>query len=184
MRLFLAINIPEDVREKIFEIQKRLKSSMADVKWVSPGKFHFTLKFLGETDEEKIPELTSALLESMRGFKAFRVLISGAGAFPGVENPRVVWAGVTEGGETLGNLAGDIENNFERIGFPREDKKFTPHLTLGRVRSKQNIGALSKIITSLAREEAGSFDAGSVDLMQSILHQDGPEYICLKSISI
>lgn len=184
MRLFIAVNIQDEVKEKITGLQARLKRALCDVKWVAGGRFHLTLKFLGEVPEERLPEIYAALSESLLGFQAFKVSVKGAGAFPDIARPKVVWAGITDGALELCALAARLDKNFEKLGFAREKRLFSPHLTLGRVRSVKNISALAKKITALQDVQAGCFTAAGVDLMQSILRPEGPQYLCLRSNSI
>jgi len=184
MRLFVAVNIPDGPKENILEIQDRLKSALSDVKWVSGDKLHLTLKFLGEVPENEVAGLCPALERSLAGHKAFRVFVSGTGAFPDNSHPRVVWAGITEGSDELVKLAGALDHNLEGLGYKKEKRSFSPHLTLGRVRSSNNISALVKKIIALENEPAGGFEVSSLDLMSSVLDPKGSQYKCLKSISI
>jgi len=222
VRLFVAVNIPEEIEEKISETQSHIKRALCDVspvrdngciaekvsgitplsngmyssrrlnlvafsngvKWVGSERFHVTLKFLGEVPESMLPQVYEALSKSVAGSKPFNVSIEGAGAFPDINRPRVIWAGIGSGKQELAAIASKLDENFEPLGFAVEKRPFSPHLTLGRVRSLKNVSALSKIIAPLERTQIGSFSAASVDLMQSILRPEGPQYLCLRSNSI
>jgi len=184
MRLFVAVNIPEDIKEKISDMQSRLKKALCDVNWAVADKFHLTLKFLGEVEEEVLPSASECIAKSVSGFGKFRITFSGAGAFPCNEKPKVVWAGINEGKKELERLAANIENGLEKLGYKKENRSYSAHLTLGRVRSFQNISALSKKIITLEGFESGGFTVESADLMQSLLRPEGPEYKCLRSNSI
>jgi len=180
MRLFVAVNIPKDIKEKISEMQSELKKAPCDVKWVNPDKFHLTLKFLGEVEDKDILSISESVACSVSGFGKFKVKVSGAGAFPGNERPKVIWAGISEGKTELERLAFNIESGLEKLGYKKEERPFSAHLTLGRVRSFKNIAVLLEKLAALENAGAGSFIVESVDLMQSLLRAEGPEYIVLR----
>jgi 2'-5' RNA ligase len=184
MRLFIAINIPDEVKEGIAGVQKRLKSAPADVHWVRTDRLHLTLKFLGETDEARLDDLAAAVARSCAGLKPFRVSVGGVGAFPAPERPRVVWLGIREGAPELTAIAGRLDEELAPLGYEKERRPFTAHLTLGRVRSRRNLADLTKKMASLADAAAGAFEVTGVDVMRSILHPSGAEYQCLRSISV
>ncbi|MHB9154722.1 MAG: RNA 2',3'-cyclic phosphodiesterase [Endomicrobiales bacterium] len=184
MRIFIAVNLPEDVKEQIERVQETLKKTLVDVRWVKKEKFHLTLKFLGEVPEEKAAEVVATLSRASRPRQPFTVALKGLGAFPGLRRPRVVWAGIQEGQSELKAVARDIENELEPLGFQKEKREFSGHLTLGRVRSPQNLSALVKKIASLETVEMGSFSARSIEVMISAPGSGGSTYQCLKSISL
>ncbi|MBN1621091.1 MAG: RNA 2',3'-cyclic phosphodiesterase [Endomicrobiales bacterium] len=184
MRLFIALNIPDDLKNKIADVQNNLKRSLSDVKWVGQRNFHLTLKFLGETPEEKVNDIISSLTNAVSNYGKFQVAFCGTGVFPDIHRPRVVWIGIREGKEKLEALADKIEEEMFLLDFPKEKRKFSAHLTLGRVKSQKNKYSLIKKVIANEKTEAGSHDVLSIDLMQSILHPQGPEYICLKSVYI
>jgi 2'-5' RNA ligase len=184
MRLFIAVNIPEEVKEEIEKLQRVLKKMPVDVKWEKKEKFHLTLKFLGEVSEEIAPALRPAIEKTLCGERPFAVSLCGLGGFPSADRPRVVWLGMREGRETLERIAGRIDEELAALGFAKEKRKFSAHLTVGRARSAQNIEALSKKIRVFEKAALGSFTVVSVDVMRSVLHPSGSEYTCLESISI
>ncbi len=178
MRLFVAINLPAEIRERLAAEQDRLRRAQADVSWVRAENIHVTLKFLGETEEKRLDRIRPALLEVARGSAPFRIQVSGLGSFGG-RVPRVVWVGVQEGAEPLSRLAKDVEAAMARLGFPKEKRGFSAHITLGRVRSAKNAEAL---LTALAQAETGplgSVEVNQVELMQSELRPTGSVYTVL-----
>jgi 2'-5' RNA ligase len=178
MRLFVAVNLPSEVRERLAAEQDRLRHAQADVSWVRAENIHVTLKFLGETEEKRLDRIPPALLEVARGIAPFSVQVSGLGSFGG-RVPRVVWVGIQEGAEPLSRLAKDVEAAMGRLGFPKEKRGFTAHITLGRVRSARNAEAL---LTALAQTETGPFGSVEVhqfELMQSELRPTGSVYTVL-----
>jgi 2'-5' RNA ligase len=184
MRLFVAVNIPEAVRDKVAEMQSELKKAPCDVKWVDPDKFHLTLKFIGEVEDKDILSISESVACSVSGFGKFKVKVSGSGAFPRNEKPKVIWVGISEGKTELERLASNIGSGLEKLGYKKEERPFSAHLTLGRVRSFKNIAALSEKLAALENADAGSFTVESVDLMQSLLCAEGPEYIVLRNFSL
>lgn len=179
MRLFLAIELPAAVRMQLNEITARLKECGAPVGWVKPEHIHCTLKFLGETGPDRLPDIRQALA-GLPVFSPFDLQVRRLGVFPGWQNPRVIWAGLEPARPHLLQLQEDIERRLQPAGFPAEDREFRPHLTLGRVKGKNNLQNLTKYITEMAGTfDAGSFQVREVTLFQSILRPEGPEYRAL-----
>jgi 2'-5' RNA ligase len=183
MRLFVAVNLPADLRERLAAVQDRLRGAQADVSWVRAENIHATLKFLGETEEKRLDRIRPALLEVARGRAPFPIRLSGLGSFGG-RVPRVVWVGVEAGAEPLSGLAKDVEAAMAHLGFPKEKRGFSAHLTLGRVRSPRNAAAL---LAALGEADAGPFGTVEVtqfELMQSELHPTGSVYTVLAEFSL
>ena len=184
MRLFVAVNIPEGLKEDIFLLQDEFRGALADVKWLNKDKFHLTLKFLGETDEGYIESIAAVIEKSLEGISSFQLAFFGAGVFPSLDRPRVIWVGASLGKEILEKIAQNLDQNLQHLGYQPEKRGFSVHLTLGRFRSQKNKTALIKRMLASEKKEIGSFEIKTVDLMQSILHPEGPEYKCIKSISV
>lgn len=175
MRLFIAVELNSQNKDALAGLQARLKKADADVKWVEPANIHLTLKFLGETQEERVPKILSGIKESITEFKPFSLEIVSLGAFPSLKYPRVIWAGIEKGKEELEKLAERIETAMLKLKFPKEKRGFSSHLTLGRVRSAKNKDRLCREI-SLASFPALPQDIASVNLYQSKLTPRGPIY--------
>jgi len=175
-RTFIAVPISAEVRRRLAEVEEELRASGADVKWVPEENLHITLKFLGYVEPERLEAVIRAVESAIDGAAAFDVSLSGVGAFPKPSRPSVVWVGVTTGGEELKALAERIEVALERIGFGREQRPFSAHITAGRVRSPKNLGRLHETIERLREEPAGSFRAESIAVMKSDLRPTGPIY--------
>lgn len=184
MRLFVAVNIPDEIRESLFAFQNELKMSLADVKWIDKNQFHLTLKFLGDTEENSIENIVNGVSKAVLKLKPFKLSFLKIGVFPDIKRPKVIWAGVGEGKDELRKIAQDIEHNLDALGFQKEKREFSAHLTLGRFRSLKNKEALISKILRKDKIPLGSFEVKSIELIQSILHPCGPEYKCLKSIFI
>src|SRR3990167_2243722 len=148
MRSFIAIELTNEIKDELAQIQARLKYSGADVKWVEKNNIHLTLKFLGEVSEDRTKAVVSVLDDIAKGSKPFEMTIRDIGAFPKIDYPRVVWVGLDKGASESKEITQRIEEELERSGFERESRAFSPHLTIGRVRSAKNKAALKEKILS------------------------------------
>lgn len=135
LRTFIAINVPPAVLDTITRIQNRFKSLGLHASWVKPGNIHLTLKFLGDTDPDRIPGIQYTLTETLASYTRFQLLLDSVGVFPDTKNPRVLWLGLKDGEGALKTLQTDIEKALESIGFPKEQRPFSPHVTLARIKS-------------------------------------------------
>lgn len=183
MRTFIAVELPEEIKKKIGEIQAPLKRTNAFVSWVKPGNIHVTLKFLGEVPEERIEEVFEATEKAVEGAERFTMSLKGMGGFPNLKRPRVIWIGTGSGEEALSLLAKRIEEEMEKIGFPREKRGFSPHFTIGRVKSPKNIEQLA------ARVESSDFQTEEIEVaevvvMKSQLTPSGAIYTPQKTIRL
>ena len=182
MRCFIAISLPEELKAKISGIQEKLKAAGADVSWTRPEGMHLTLKFFGEIEDKRIPKIEKALDAVVNGIPTFTLSVSGMGTFPDMRRPRVIWIGLKEDGGNLLRLQKGVEEDLKKTGFPSEDRRFTPHITLGRIRSNKNTDKLLRLIEEEKVEELGSFDVSEVHLIKSELKPAGAEYTELYSI--
>jgi 2'-5' RNA ligase len=195
LRAFVAVEVSETVAERAGALVDRLRGSSAggEVKWVQPHHFHLTLKFLGQTPRPDLPALSEALQRVSATAAPFTLELGGLGAFPTVRRPRVVWLGVTAGGEALARLAGATETACEALGWAREEKPYRAHLTLGRVRERSR-GAPSRpaarpeaLTRALEREsgsEAGETRVERIVLVRSELGRGGPVYTVLDAFPL
>lgn len=176
MRLFIAIELPEGIKQAIAGLQDRLKAGGARANWTRPGGIHLTLKFLGEVEEAKVPAIVRALDDAARGTGPLRIEVTGAGAFPHTRAPRVLWLGVAGDTGKLAALQARIEDAMAGLGFEREARKFSPHLTLARIRFAKPRDNWQQRIDDIRNIALGSFEASSVSLMQSELKREGAVY--------
>jgi 2'-5' RNA ligase len=184
MRTFIAVGISSEVREKIAQIQVEFKKGDPDVKWVEPKNLHITLKFLGEVSEDKLSGVIEKSKLAVSGISNFRVHLSGLGSFPNLRSPRVVWVGVTEGKAEMKNLSEGIEENLSHLGFAREKREFSAHLTIGRVRSPRGRGRLVKKIEDWERYDVGEFPVDKILVMESQLSTKGPTYRIIEEVDL
>ena len=184
IRSFLAIELPKPILGKIEEVQGDLRSTHADVRWVSPEKIHVTLKFFGNIEESRIDLIFKSIEEPMRDALPFSVRVRGAGAFPSLKNPRVIWMGLADGKEMLISLQKQIEDRLAKIGFEPEDRPFQPHLTLGRMKSSRGKEELVRRMEKYTEEEFGAFQVERVVLFKSDLRPSGPVYTLLRVLRL
>ncbi len=184
IRSFLAIELPKPILSKIEEVQGDLRSTHPDVRWVSPEKIHLTLKFFGSIEESRIDPILESIEEPVRNTPPFSVRVRGAGAFPSLKNPRVIWMGLTDGKEMLVSLQEQIEARLKKIGFEPEDRSFKPHLTLGRMKSSRGKEELVRGMERYTEEEFGDLRVDRVILFKSDLRPSGPIYTLLRDMKL
>jgi 2'-5' RNA ligase len=182
MRLFIAINLPEEIQKAAVAAQSELKPAGADVRWTSAGHFHFTLKFLGDISPDRVEPALNAMEKALRGFGAFDLVLKGLGVFPDMKKPKVVWMGANDITQACTRLSAVLDDAFEPLGYGRETRPFAAHLTLGRVRSRLHEAALVELINKNQDAAAGTLHVETVELMRSVSTETGPEYTCLKSV--
>lgn len=176
MRLFLSIDLPSALTEAIEETQAELEDA-AGLNFVDPVQAHVTLKFLGDTDSNQLPELKEAVGNAIEGagVDPFDTEVRGLGAFPSTDYISVVWAGVDAGGAEMTTLHEALEEKTTEIGFDPEEHDFTPHVTIARMSD----GRGKDLVQRKIREEGpelGAFRVSEVRLKESTLTQEGPEY--------
>lgn len=175
MRSFIAIELPEAAKSVLSELQDKLISCRADIRWVKPASMHLTLKFLGNIEEEIVESIIKIVEGTSNKFKPFAVAIKGLGVFPSMKSPRVLWAGLVDNG-SLSNLQQEIEAGMTSLGFQQEGRKFAPHLTLGRFRSLRGKTALLDTIALLKDHEFSVIPVKCISLMRSDLSPAGAKY--------
>ena len=184
IRAFLAVDLPEEFRQEAAAFGQELKGSGADVKWVEAANLHLTLKFLGGISEEQVPSLSGALKQACAGLSPFILTLEGIGAFPGTTRPRVIWIGVSEGKEKLIGLAKAVEEACGGLGFPAEERPFSPHLTIGRTRSQKGIARLVKQLQLAEFKGKTPAPVDRLTLFWSTLSPRGPTYTKLAEIPL
>jgi len=186
LRAFIAIKIPQEIQTKLQDVQAKLKKQTdAHVTWVGAENIHLTLKFLGNLEETQVPEIVSALQESVKTVSRFQLQVGYAGAFPNLMYPRVVWIGVTDDNrDSLKTLQADLDGRLSKLGFEKEQGRFQPHLTLGRVKSQKNKSQLLRAIEGIANIWLGEVAVNAVYLIRSELKPTGAEYTDLAEIKL
>ena len=175
MRAFIAIDIGDNVREKLVQAQDKIaRTKAAKIKFVEPENLHITLKFLGEITEEQAKEISEILGKIAKKYKKHEVKVKGIGVFPNYSYVRVIWAGV-EGDQIIKSMANDIERELRKLGFKR-DKDFIAHVTIGRVKFVKDKVELMLTLRELANEDFGIFTVDVIELKKSTLTPKGPIY--------
>jgi 2'-5' RNA ligase len=176
MRLFVALNLPQKERERIYRATRRLREQGLPVRWVGPEHYHVTLKFLGEVRKERVSEVVEATERVAAQTKAFTTKLGGFGAFPTVRRPRVIWLGVGACPE-LRCLKQDLEWTLAGIGFEAETRAFHPHVTLGRADEGDGAGVFRELDEPMAELQFdGELRVHALDLMRSELSRAGSRY--------
>jgi 2'-5' RNA ligase len=189
IRSFVAIQLNDQIREELRETQDLLKSKgLADqVRWVRPEAIHVTLKFLGNIPADRVNEIVVAIRQASEGIGPFSVSFGGLGCFPSTSRPNVIWIGVPGDTKTLIRLQSKIEDRLTVLGFPPEKRKYTPHLTLGRVGrhvSSKERGRLGGIIQTECTDTLSEMEVNEVSLMKSVLSPEGAKYSRLAVVQL
>jgi 2'-5' RNA ligase len=183
MRSFIAINLDDSLRSEIASVTAGLRSGNWDVKWVSPANLHITLKFLGEIPEDALQGIRDTLLSVAPHHESFAFKLKGVGIFPDKKRPRVIWIDILEP-ERLIKLQEEVENSLISIGFKREDRPFSPHLTIGRIKSSAGKESLLRAVETLKDRDFGNIGVNKVSLMKSDLKPGGAQYTTIAEFSL
>jgi 2'-5' RNA ligase len=178
-RGFIAIDIKATPQITMFE--KEITKTGADVKLVEPGNIHITVKFLGDTDENYIDAIEQSIKESVLVVKPFPITLEGTGVFPNQSYIKVIWIGITDDGK-IETIARAIDEKLETFGFKKENRGFSPHLTVGRVKTARNKDQLLKVIGNYKTVEFTIQNIQSITLKKSELTPKGPIYTTLREV--
>ncbi len=183
IRAFIAIVLPESVMERLrieVNVVRKLESG---IRWIKPENIHLTLKFLGDIPGDRVSEIVKTVERSVKGKTAFQLSIQGTGAFPNCKRPKVLWAGINQGKHEIIKLATDIDVALSGLGFQKEKRQFSPHITVGRLKYFKNI---DKVITQFkqlfTQDEAMLVE--NIQLIKSTLKPSGAEYTPLHVIQL
>lgn len=183
MRLFVAFDLPDEVRRALTGLMEQLKPKCREARWVRPESMHLTLKFIGHAvadgDSKKLGELRAALA-SVRSDQPVDLRFHGVGFFPNARRPRVIWCGVKTS-PNLAKIAADIEAALEPLGIPRETRDFAPHLTVARIEPPRSNEALTRAAEELMSSDFGSAHPAEFYLFESKLKRSGAEYTKLET---
>ena len=176
IRSFIAIDLSDLVRRQLEALAQELRKCDARVGWVRTEGIHLTLKFLGDVAPELIEEIKPALAETASQTAPIHIEPAGCGAFPTIKSPRVIWVGLRGQIGPLAELERRVEGAMVTLGFKPEERPFKPHLTLGRVKSREGLQSLQQILLAHRDFAAEPFDAAEVVLYKSELRPDGARY--------
>ena len=183
MRSFIAVSLPDTVKSDLDEIANRLRPEGPAARWVPAVNVHITLKFLDEIDPDQVEPLTQAITEAARGTQPFEIKLGGFGVFPNPRRARVFWVGIESGVEILIGLARAIDHQTNKLGFPREKRAFSAHLTLARLRQP---GPVDQLLAAAAEIPYCSvtIPVSRINLMRSVLAPGGAQYSILSSVAL
>lgn len=181
VRAFIAIELDHAILRALDKLQAELKRQTPQkaVRWVASTGIHLTLKFLGDTPAAQLEDLNAGLQRACQGFGPFTIACSGLGCFPNPSRPRVVWVGIDEPRGVLAGLQRAVEREIAPLGYPTEDRGFSPHLTLGRVgrdASRDDARRLGELIVSRQVGKLAQMEAHAVSLIRSELRPTGAVY--------
>lgn len=188
IRSFIAIELSDELKRALTRLQGQLKAgSRARVKWVDPNSIHLTLKFLGNISTEMTGKITRAMEEAAEGIPPFHLEAKGLGVFPSIKRVQVIWVGLSGDVDLLDRLQKRIDSSLVTLGFARETRPFTPHLTLARIRDRatpEECENLGQLVASTSFETGCSLEVNSVKLMRSQLTREGAIYSRISSITL
>jgi 2'-5' RNA ligase len=181
LRTFIAVDIGKAIRAHAVALQETLaRTGGGDVKWVEPENLHVTLLFLGEVDERTVPMVCRVVAERAQEYPSFSMTVERVGCFPNLRRPRVLWIGIGEGAQELCELHDGLEGPLLDLGcYRREERQYTPHITLGRVRSERPADQLATALAKNAGWRGGEIPVQEVLVMSSELTPKGPVYTVL-----
>jgi RNA 2',3'-cyclic 3'-phosphodiesterase len=174
MRAFIAIELPEALRERLTREQARFRAAAVEARWTEPQGIHLTLKFLGEISDGQLAHVTKSL-KAVGRFEPFRIQTKGFGFFPDARKPRVFWAGLEAPAE-LAQLAARVETALTPAGFAPESRAFHPHLTLARFKIPRPQPKLQALVAELLETILGQFEVSEFFLWESKLSPQGATY--------
>lgn len=182
IRAFIAANLATPVVEEIAKVRSALQEAKGDVRWTRIEGLHLTFKFLGDVAHSQVTPILEVVSEALRERPSLRILAQGLGAFPSLKRPRVLWGGLS--GEGLQELSEAVEAALMPLDFPPEERPFTPHLTLGRVRSLRGWERTLAVVKEYERAHFGESMVNHITLYRSDLRPDGAVYTPLGSIPL
>ncbi len=181
MRLFVAIPLGDETKDRLSAIQHKISST--DIRWTAREQLHVTLKFLGECRETQLPDICRATRSAAELFPPFQCNLEEVGCFPPNGPVRIIWVGVQGDGDSLSQLHREIEARFEKLGFERENRIYHPHVTIGRVKEDRSRGKLRGLITRTSGTELTE-QVTEFHLIQSKAAQSGSRYELLERFSL
>jgi 2'-5' RNA ligase len=180
LRTFIAIDVDQTIRDRCLALQKSLARSGAELKWVEEENIHLTLLFLGEVDDRDLPALCRAVADRCATRRAFSMSVETVGCFPNPRRPRIVWVGIGEGASEVVALHDVLEPPLLEMGcYRREQRAYTPHITLGRIKGEDPSGNLAAVLARQAHWRGGETMVRELHVYSSELTSSGPIYTLL-----
>lgn len=179
IRTFIAVPLTDAIRHRAIALQDELARTGTEVKWVEPENLHVTLVFLGEVADKDVPGVCRIAQEAVAGMAPFPASIETVGCFGNPRRPRTIWVGVGQGTQEMVAIHDNLETPLLDLGYRREERKFTPHITLGRVKSDRPADGMAAALREHAGWKGGDMTVSEIHVMGSELTQDGPVYTVL-----
>lgn len=179
LRTFIAVDLGKTIRDRIITLQETLARTGTEIKWVEPENLHVTLLFLGEVDPRQVINVCRMVQDCASKQPAFPLSVETVGCFPNERRPRVVWVGVGEGAQELCALHDALEGPLQELGYRREERRYTPHITMGRVKSDRPTDDLAASLAKRAGWKGGAVTVEEILVMSSQLTPQGPQYMVL-----
>jgi 2'-5' RNA ligase len=188
VRSFIAIELPDELKSRLAELQTQLKTGKHySVKWVNPYSIHLTLKFLGSISIDSTREITNAMEDAIQGISPFHLEAKRLGVFPNLKRVQVIWVGISGETDKLDQLHKQLESRLARLDFSPESRPFTPHLTLARLRNQASPDErqqLGQAIASTKFKTACAINVDAINLMKSQLTREGAIYNKISSVRL
>jgi 2'-5' RNA ligase len=184
IRSFIALDLPEDLKKGLQNLQDKVRRHTDCVRWVKPDNIHLTLKFLGAIEESQVEPIARILENMTAGIAPFKLHVAGVGAFPNARNPKVIWVGMDDNQQRLVLFQEKLEETLAAIGFAPEKRSYSPHLTLGRVKESRAKRDIEQLIEKHKNQDMGYFTADTIVFYRSDLQPSGPIYSSLKTIQL
>jgi 2'-5' RNA ligase len=178
LRAFVAVEIPKDVLAALEAVQSELKRRLR-ARWVRSGSMHLTLKFLGSIPAGQVASVADAMQVAAAGHTGFSLTAAGIGVFPGIRRARVIWAGFSGRTDLLGDLQRSLDEKLAALGFPREERPFRGHLTIGRFSEPVAPELMADVLNAFSARTFGECAVKELVLFQSDLQPKGPVYTAL-----
>jgi 2'-5' RNA ligase len=179
IRTFLAVDLAKPIRERIVALQEELAQTGIEIKWTEPENLHVTLVFLGEVADREVPRVCSIASEAVQGRSPFRLMVETVGCFPNPRRPRIVWVGTGQGKQELVQIHDALEPPLFELGYRREERRYAPHITLGRVKGDRPSERLAATLAKHSGWQGGEMIAQEICVMGSELTPTGPVYTVL-----
>lgn len=188
IRVFIAVDLPPAIQESVEKQTAHLRRTLGDdlIRWVPAQNMHLTLKFIGNIAASHLDFLKQMLIQSVNSQRQFDLQVGGIGSFPNLKRPRVLWVGIHAPAD-LTSLQKNVEAGAVRLGYEKEERAFSPHLTLGRVRQNVSAADLQRIRSALENTQIGRIGTATIEavhLYKSDLHADGSIYTKLLSVPL
>ncbi len=177
-RIFIAIELPEEIKQNLIDVQKNFQDLKA--KWIKPEHMHLTMVFLGDVEEQRILRIEKICQKAVQELEPFEIEFIGLGGFPNSRRPHILWVGI-ENSEKLIKLQSGLASRLKNLGFKTENRKFTPHLTLARLKRRTN---LKTAIEKFSKTNFGKMKVSQIHIFKSELGPEGPRHKKINQFSL